>query len=384
MPIAARRAYLEAIWSRYRNARKSAKKHILDEFCATCGYSRKHAIRILNRPLGSREKRPGPQPKYLEALPALRELWMLMGQICSKKMRAALPLWLPFYKASDRVAALLLRMSASTIDRLLKAHRERVRGKGLSTTRSAGWVKAKIPLKLLEGEVKVPGYMEMDTVAHCGNSTAGEYVNSLTATDLFSGWTELRATWTKQAEGIVGAGKKIEERLPFAMVGVASDNGSEFLNDDFYQWLTKREAPVNFVRRRPYKKNDNAHVEQKNWTHVRQLFGYERFEDPELAVMMNEIYQAYWCPLWNLFTPVLKLKAKERIGGQIRKHYDEPKTPAQRLLESPLVPHADKARIMAMLACKNPIDLKRRLDQRLKEFFEIVDKKKRERRSTGS
>jgi hypothetical protein len=384
MPIAARRAYLEAIWLRYRNARKGAKKHILDEFCATCGYSRKHAIRILNRSISVRDKRPGPQPKYLEALPALKELWDLMGQTCSKKMRAALPMWLPFYKVSDRVAALLLKMSASTIDRLLKQHRARSRGKGLSTTRSSGWVKAKIPLKLLDGEVKVPGYMEMDTVAHCGNSNAGEYANSLTATDLFPGWTELRASWTKQSEGIVAAGKKIEDRLPFTLIGVASDNGSEFLNDDFYRWLTKREAPVNFVRRRPYKKNDNAHVEQKNWTHVRQLFGYERFDDQELIPIMNEIYQAYWCPLWNLFTPVMKLKSKERIGGKIRKYYDEPKTPAQRLLESPLVPYQDKSQIMGMLASRNPIDLKRRLDQRLKEFFELVDKKKGERRSAGS
>lgn len=384
MPIAARRAYLSAIVLRYKESSKAAKKHILDEFCANCGYTRKHAIRILNRPLSAKVKRPGPKPKYLEALVALRELWELMGQICSKKMRAAFPLWLPFYRCPDRVTELLLKMSPSTIDRLLKPHRARLMGKGLSTTRPSGWVKAKIPLKLLDGEVKVPGYMEVDTVAHCGNSTAGEYVNSLTVTDLFSGWTELRAAWTKKSELIVTAGKKIENRLPFSLVGVASDNGSEFLNDEFYRWLNERDAPVNFVRRRPYKKNDNAHVEQKNWTHVRQLFGYERFDDPDLVPVMNEIYQAYWCPLWNLYTPVLKLKAKERIGGRVRKHYDEPRTPAQRLLASPLVPNVDKSRIKDMLSSKNPIDLKRRLDQRLKEFFEMVDKKRRERRSTGS
>lgn len=384
MPIAARRAYLEAIVARYKNARKKAKKHILDEFCINCGYSRKHAIRILNRSVNLQTKRPGPKPRYLEALPALRELWDLMGQVCSKKMQAGLPLWLPFYKATDRVVEMLLKMSPSTIDRMLKPTKERLRGKGLSTTRSSGWVKAKIPLKLLDGDVVMPGYLEVDTVAHCGNTVAGEYVNSLTATDLFSGWTELRATWTKQSEFIVVAGKKIEARMPFALIGVASDNGSEFLNEEFFNWLNQREAPINFVRRRPYKKNDNAHVEQKNWTHVRQLFGYERFEDKELVGMMNEIYQAYWCPLWNLYTPVLKLKEKQRIGGRIRKLYDKPRTPAQRLLASPFLPDTDKSQIKDMLSSKNPIDLKNRLDNRLKEFFELVDKKKRERRSTGS
>ena len=381
MPIELHRAYLDEIKERYRNGAKKQKTKILDEFCAVCGYERKYATRILNGSRQSRRRRPGPQSRYLEALPALRELWDLMGQICSKKMRAAMPLWLPFYGASDRINKILLAISPSTIDRLLRAHRAPLR-KGMSSTRPSSWVKSKIPLKLLDGEAKVPGYMEVDTVVHCGNSMAGEYANSLTMTDLYSGWTELRASWTKESSRIVEQARKAEERLPFDLVGVASDNGTEFLNSEFYAWLRDRDAPINFVRRRPYKKNDNAHVEQKNWTHVRQLFGYERFDSPELAPVMNEIYQAYWCPLWNLFTPVMKLKAKERVGGSVKKHYDDPKTPAQRLLECPLVPRESKAKIMAMMAGKNPIDLKRRLDAKLKEFFRLVDERKR--RSSGS
>lgn len=307
-----------------------------------------------------------------------------MSHICSKKMKAAIPLWLPHYKASDRNKQLLLQMSASTIDRLLRLHR-RAQGKGLSTTRPSIRMKTKIPLKLLDGETKVPGFVEGDTVAHCGSSIAGEYANTLTVTDLFSGWTELRACWTKDATGIAGGVKKIEGRLPFMLVGFASDNGSEFINDVLHGYFSKRQAPIHFVRRRAYKKNDNAHVEQKNWTHVRELFGYERFDDPTLVPLMNEIYQAYWCPLQNYFTPSMKLIAKERIGGRVKKHYDEAKTPAQRLLNCSLVADVDKARIGSEVHSRNPIDLKNRLDEKLKEFFQRVDELKRSQRpKTGS
>jgi len=299
-------------------------------------------------------------------------------------MRAAMPIWLQFYEVTPNVCEMLLKMSASTIDRLLRAHRSGF-NKGLSTTtRPRSMMKLKIPLKLLDAHVKMPGYFEGDTVAHCGTSIAGEYANTLTTVDLFSGWTELRATWTKDANQIVNAMKKIEAKVPFTFIGFASDNGSEFVNETLHRYFTQRQAPINFVRRRPYKKNDNAHVEQKNYTHVRELFGYQRFDDPKLVTLMNEIYQAYWCPLQNLFTPAMKLVAKERIGGRIKKYYDHPKTPAQRLLESPMVPNSDKARINDMLRSKNPIDLKKRLDEKLKEFFKLSDDIERSRRLTGS
>jgi hypothetical protein len=230
----------------------------------------------------------------------------------------------------------------------------------------------------------MPGYMEADTVAHCGSSLAGEFGNSLTMTDLCSGWTENRATWTKLAEKIVPQFKDIEDRLPFTLIGLATDNGSEFLNDKVLEYLKNRQAPVNMVRRRPYKKNDNAHVEQKNWTHVRQLFGYDRIEDPILIPLMNEIYRAYWNPLQNFFTPVLKLKTKERIGGHIKKIYDEPKSPYRRLLDSPYVPEDEKAKLKDAFSLKNPIYLKKELDKKLKDFFKLADEIKIRNRSAGS
>jgi len=384
MPIEFKRAYLEEIRFRYRNSTKKLKGAILDEFCRVCDLTRKHAIKILNGSLNPRVKRPGPRSKYQreDVLKSLKELWSLMNQMCSKKMVVAFADWLPFYEAKDEVKGLLLQMSASTIDRLLRSHRSPLQ-RGLSSTRPS-LIKNRIPLKLLDGEVLMPGYMEADTVAHCGNSLSGEFGNSLTMTDLFSGWTENRALWTKTAEKVVTQFNDIEERLPFALIGVATDNGTEFLNEELLEYLKNREAPVNMVRRRPYKKNDNAHVEQKNWTHVRQLFGYDRVDDPMLIPMMNEIYRAYWNPLQNYFTPALKLKSKERIGGRVKKVYDEPKTPYKRLLESSYVLDRDKALLKDAFKTKNPIYLKKEMDKKLKQFFELTDEIKRRNRATGS
>lgn len=382
MPIQIKRAYLREIRIRYANSTKKEKGKILDEYCKVCRYTRKHAIRVLNAKVNPRTHRPGPESKYghPEVVKALKNLWLMMDQICSKKMKLAIPLWLPYSPVQGFVKELLVSISPSTIDRILKPTREPLR-KGLSTTR-ASLIKSRIPLKLLEGDVKIPGYVEADTVAHCGNSIAGEYANSLTVTDLCSGWTENRAAWTKAAEGITEQFKDIEERLPFDLIGVATDNGTEFLNDTLYNYMKLREAPINMVRRRPYKKNDNAHVEQKNWTHVRRLFGYDRYEHAELIPLMNEIYRAYWNPLQNYFIPNMKLVSKERIGGRIKKKYDVPKTPAQRLLLNDYISTAQKANIRENFETKNPFYLKLEMDKKLKEFFDKVDEYKRLKRLT--
>lgn len=373
MPIELRRAYLIEIRLRYSKSTKKKKGLILDEFCEVTKLTRKHAIKILNGKLNPRIKRPGPKSKYQrdDVITALKELWELMNKMCSKKMKFAFIDWLPFYRTTDDVKILLLSMSPSTIDRLLKPHRSPFK-KGISGTKP-NLIKNRIPLKLIDGEVTIPGYLEADTVVHCGNSLSGEFANSLTFTDLASGWTENRAIWTKVAKQVVKRLEDIEKRLPFTLIGFASDNGSEFLNEEVEAYLKNRIAPVNMVRRRPYKKNDNAHVEQKNWTHVRQLFGYDRVEDEELVPLMNEIYQAYWNPILNFFTPVLKLVSKERIGGRIKKKYDDPKSPYKRLLESSYIDEETKANLRNRFHTKNPIFLKKQLDQKLQEFFKRLD-----------
>lgn len=384
MPIEFKRAYLEDIRYRYQNSTKKKKGQILTEFCSVCKLTRKHAIRILNGSLNPRVKKSGPKSKYQreDVMTALKELWSLMSQMCSKKMVVGFIDWLPFYECRNEVKGLLLQMSASTIDRLLRSHKSPLQ-RGISATRPS-LIKNRIPLKLLDGEVTIPGYLEGDTVAHCGNTLSGDFGNSLTLTDLLSGWTENRAMWTKTAEKVVQQFTDIEVRLPFTMIGVATDNGTEFLNEKVIEYLQNRPAPVNMVRRRPYKKNDNAHVEQKNWTHVRQLFGYDRVDDPILIPMMNEIYRAYWNPLQNFFTPVLKLKTKERIGGRVKKMYDVPKTPYKRLLESSYIDEEQKSKLKDQYHTKNPIYLKKEMDKKLKEFFKLVDEIKIRNRSTGS
>lgn len=335
--------------------------------------------------LEPRKRRPGPKVKYgPEVVHHLQVLWNTMNRICSKKMRAALPLWLNFYKeANHDIKSQLLSMAASTIDKKLNPYRGPV-PKGKSTTRGLKMMMSKIPLKLLEGEIEVPGFTEMDTVAHCGDDIAGSYTHSITLTDLFSGWTENSSVWTKEAEQVQKKVKKLEDRLPFSLLGCAVDNGSEFMNQHLAKYFFDRPTPIDFVRRRAYKKNDNAHVEQKNYTHVRELFGYERFDNFELSVLMDEIYQVYWNPLNNYFIPSLKLISKERIGSKIKKKYDQPKTPCQRLLDSDKVSTQVKKQLRHNLNYKNPFFLKRELELKLKIFHNRVEELKRQKQMTGS
>jgi hypothetical protein len=288
-----------------------------------------------------------------------------------------MPLWLPFYPEADtRMYKLLSEISPATIDRHLEQFREKAR-RGLSST-SPSLIKNKIPIQLLDHDVKEPGYIEADTVAHCGNSLAGEFINSLTMTDILSGWTENVAMWCKDARTVKGAIKSVERRLPFRIVGFASDNGNEFLNHDLHSYFYERKSQVKFVRRRPYKKNDNAHVEQKNWTHVRELFGYERFDKKVQIKMMNEIYKNLWNPLWNYFTPVMKLKTKTREGGRIIKIHDKPKTPYQRLMDSGILSTEQSNKLLSTYQHLNPFTLKKELEKQLKWFFRIVEVRNRE------
>jgi len=382
MSIEARKEYLRAIRDRYKKAGRSQKTAILNEFCEVCGYARKYAIRILNGLANPRKTKPGPKVKYgPDVIRHLRLIWISMDQICSKKMIKALPHWLPFYVepgVTDEIKKQLLQMSASSIDRHLKSYRHAFR-KGLSATRGhQNKIKNKIPIQLIIGqEILKPGYIEADTVAHCGDSLSGYFINSLTMTDIYSCWTENRACWTKGQTPVQEQIKEIEKALPFSMTGFACDNGTEFLNYELLKYFRmNRAAPIEFTRRRPYKKNDNAHVEQKNWTHVRQIFGYERLEDRAMVAMMNEIYQLYWNPLHNFFIPSVRLIEKTRVGGNIKKKYDEPKTPYQRLLDSADLPQEAKDKLQVRYKILNPFELHRGLQTKLTDFKQYYQRQK--------
>jgi len=310
-----RQAYLKAIRTRYRRARKKVKVTLLDEFCAVCGYHRKYAIRLLNQRGKPRKKRrAGRKPVYASAelLTALKRIWFASDQMCSKKLKATIPLWLPFYETVYKALTpatqdQLLSISAATIDRVLKPVRVAYGRKGLSGTKPGSLLKNQILIRTHFWDVSQPGFMEADTVAHCGNSLAGDFVWSLTMTDILTTWTENRATWNKGAHGVLVQIQDIELRLPFALQGFDCDNGSEFLNYPLVRYFTDHPSVTSFTRSRPYRKNDNAHVEQKNWSHVRQLFGYDRFEDPNLVDLMNDLYVNEWSLYQNHFCPSMKL-----------------------------------------------------------------------------
>lgn len=373
-----RKEFLKAVRERYQKATKMQKTVILNEFCANAGYkSRKHAIAILNGKQEPRAHKPGPKPKYDEQFVFhLVALWRVMGHMCSKKMVAALPIWIPFYKDPtfhSEIKEKLLEVSASSIDRLLKPYRSCTQ-RGISATRANHFLKNQIPIDLFKGNVDRPGFAEADTVAHCGDSLSGDYANSLTVTDLKTCWTENRAIWKKEAKSVLQAFESVERDLPFLISNLSTDNGNEFLNHLFVKYCkTRNGGAIKFTRKRPYKKNDAAHVEQKNWTHVRQLFGYSRIDDPAIVVLMNEIYRAYWSPLMNYFNPVMKVIEKKRIGAKVKKKYDKPTTPYERVLSCEHVSEAIKDRLRKTAKSYNPIDLKQRLEKKMLEFYKLVD-----------
>lgn len=388
MSLSAKREYLSRIHGRYQRAGRPHKQRILDEFCATCGYHRKSALRLLHRPLTSiqQRKRPGPKPTYDSDLlrPVLKSIWLASDQLCSKLLKAALPQWLEHHSGSldEEIKTQLLKISPAQIDRILRPARAGVSKKGLSTTRPGTLLRHQVPTRGGPPDTSKPGVVEVDTVAHCHDSTAGDYVNSLTFTELFSGWTENRAVWNKSSHAILGELKQLEATVPFTMTNFHSDNGSEFLNWPLHEYLTGRPLKVPWTRSRAYRKNDNAHCEQKNWTHVRQLLGYERFGHPELVAPINALYQI-WSQYQNHFRPTFKLEKREKKGGKTIKTYEKkPQSPYERLLASPDIPSETKERLRAEHATLNPWTLKKEIERQLKNIFTLLSNLNRESTKT--
>ncbi len=367
--------YLLAIWGRYQRVGRRFKSKILDEFCEVCGYCRKYAIGLLNRKPEPRRRRPGPRRRYdAQVLAPLKFLWLQAEQMCSKRLKAALPLWLPFYeqqqgRLSESVRTKLLQISPATIDRLLRKTRARYPAKGLCGTRCGRQLKYQIPIRTDNRDIDRPGFLEADTVAHCGTSMAGNFIWSLTFTDIFSQWTENRAVWNKGATDVLAQVKDLEQGLAFELQGFDVDNGSEFLTFHLWRYFLNRPRPVPMTRSRPYRKNDQAHVEQKNWTHVRQLLGYQRLEQPELIPLLNDLY-CTWGLFHNFFCPTLKLRRKVRQGSKTRRQYCPPQTPFQRLLDSAHLSQQQKDQLRSQYRQLNPLALKEQLEQKLKLVFD--------------
>lgn len=374
MSRTSKKEFMDKMRFLYQGADKAKKQGILDQVCVVCGYHRKYAIRVLNQVgMSGKKKKPGRKKYYHdpELLEVLHHLWIKTNLPCAKRLKYIIPLWLPFYDKSilsEDVKEKLLKISAATIDRLLAKTRSKYQKQGLATTKPGSILKKRIPVKTNQWDETRPGFFEADTVAHCGNSTAGQFVYTINCVDIASGWTEQRAVWGKGERGVLTAIKNIENTIPFPLKGFDCDNGSEFLNWHLIRFLTDRKKPVTFTRARAYHKNDNAHIENKNWTHIRQYLGYERFEHPALTQKLNDLFTTEWNLYFNYFIPSVKLIAKTRIGSKIIKTYDIPKTPMQRLLDSEHVSQPTKDLLTQKFKDLNPFLIEERMSLKIKKI----------------
>jgi hypothetical protein len=377
MNIVSKRQYFQAVVGRYHKSGKVGRTRILDEFCTVCEYNRSYAVRLLNTGPKRRRKRPGRRSKYDRAdfMVALKNIWLSTDQRCGKRLKSAIPLYLPFYSVhhgelSSEVRTMLLAVSPATIDRLLRRTKARYAGKGRSLTKPGSLLRSQIPIQITKWDTGIPGFVEADTVAHCGCSSQGPFALTLTLTDINTTWTENRAVWTKKAENVVEQIENIRVSLPFDLLGFDCDNGSEFLNDTLVRYFQGKRIPI--TRSRPYRKNDNAHVEQKNWTHARQLFGNLRIENPDCIPLMNDLYANEWCWFQNFFSPSFKLRQKVLVGSKYRRVYDKPMTPLQRVLESPQVADDRKKQLKALFDQLDPFELKKRIDHKARLVFQLA------------
>jgi len=374
-----KRELLEAVRPRYLKASKVEKQKMLDEFTSATGYHRKYAIRVLKNQIQVQNhfKRKTKTYKTIyggEVAQALEQIWEIYGHLCSKRLQPFLPeaiKVLERYKEielSKHTKELLLKISSASIDRCLRPIRIKS-SHGLSTTKPGSLLKKSIAVRTFtEWSEEQPGFMEIDLVAHCGDSTAGQFLNTLTCTDVCTGWTDITGLPRRSQEAVCEAVRLMRQRLPFPLLGIDSDNGSEFINDLLYRYCLNEK--ITFTRSRPYKKNDQAHVEQKNWSVVRHTVGYDRWETDQELALLESIYDDLRLYI-NFFQPSFKLLAKERIGNQTIKRYDTAKTPYQRVLERKDISLEAKVRLMNLYVQLNPAELHRRIDHKTAKLWKI-------------
>jgi hypothetical protein len=369
--------YVQAIYQRYRYAGRPEKRRILDEFCEVAGYHRKHAIRLLNRPAPGAARPPRPRsatysPTVIEAL---RTIWEAAGYPWSLRLKALLPLWLPWARRRLRlrpaVECQLLAISPRQMDRRLAPHRRQLTKRLYGRTKPGTLLKHHIPLKTDRWDVAAPGFTEIDLVAHCGSLGDGEFVHSLNVTDIHTTWVETAAVLGKSQAAVQAALEELRQALPFRLRGIDSDNGSEFINQHLWNYCQAQE--IQFTRGRPYKKDDNAHIEQKNWTHVRKLLGYVRYDSPAAQAAIHALYRHELRLFQNLFLPSVKLVRKERVGARLRRRYDAPRTPLERVLACAEIRPELAAQLQRQRDRLDPFALARAIDQQLERIYALAN-----------
>ena len=374
-----RRAVAAATAARYQRARKKEKGKILRQFVELTQYSRAYGARLLRQHgkkvrvqttiiVGDVRKKDEPRRRRIyddEVLKALKKIWMILDCICGKRLQAALPEVVPVLKShleiqmSPETQAKLLKISAATIDRLLAPERKKQTLRGRSGTKPGTLLKHQIPVRTFsEWNEAQPGFVEIDLVGHDGGDGAGDFCQSLDVTDVCTAWTEVRAVRNKAQVWVFEAMAHIRASLPCQLLGIDSDNGSEFINHHLYNYCLREK--ITFTRSRRYRKNDNCFVEEKNYSIVRRNVGYRRFDTPEQLQTLNRLYD-YLRFYTNHFLPVAKLIAKQRIGSKVKKVYDRPQTPYQRMLACQSLGKAAKKRLIEAHSDLNPAQLKRNI-----------------------
>jgi len=369
--------YAAAVRPRYLKASKREKKRILDEFCQVTGYHRKSAIRLLRHPPKAAGKRRGRPKKYgPDLVAALKVAWEATDRICSTRLAPFLPELIPILerhkelKLSEAMRAKLVTVSASTIDRLLAPFRRRMGRRSPGTTRSVSTLKGLIPIRsYAQRKPTEVGYVEVDLAAHCGTSTEGFYLNTLVAVDLVTGWTECVPVWGKGQSRVGSAVDQVRREVPFRLLGLNSDNGSEFINHALWDYCQRHD--IQFTRSRAYKKNDQAHVEHlscrrqgKNWYVVRRFIGYDRYVTKEAYEQLRHLYQVVRLYV-NFFQPISKLIGKRREGAKVHKQYDRAQRPYQRLRATTALSQSQRDGLAALYEYLNPVQLRQQIDREL-------------------
>ena len=376
-----KKAITKELRDRYQRASKKEKTMMLNEFIRLTGYNRCYACQVLNRTkLLGYINIAGKRIKYVadrktkrkkkkfydkEIFIALKKIWIICDYICSKRLAPFLSEIIPVLEKygeinlAIKVREKLFKISAATIDRLLSDTRKKYRIKGRSTTRPGSLLKKSVPIRTFaDWDEKVPGFFEVDLVSHDGGAVRGDFLQSLNFTDIATGWVEMIAVKNKAQVWVFAGIEKIKKRLPFSILGIDSDNGSEFINAHLLRYC--KEEHITFTRSRPYRKNDSCFVEQKNWSVIRRAVGYGRYDTEKELSILNELY-SYLRLYSNLFQPVRKLIKKERIGSKVTKRYDEAKTPYRRVLTSPDIKEEIKVKLKNQYAMLNPAELKRKI-----------------------
>lgn len=374
--------YFKTIYSRYHKATKVIKQMILNEFCQICNYNRKYAIRKLNgmHPEDIQNKKVNRKRNKIysnTALSIIEAVWESAGYPWSERLKVILKDWLPWirqrYNITTEIEKEILSISPSQIDRRLKNKKDKIKKRMYGRTKPGTLLKHQIPIRTDNFDVKKPGYEEIDTVSHSGDSAEGDFVYTVNQTDICSTWTESRAVLGKGETGVVQALDEMRKASPFPVLAYDPDNGSEFINWHLIRYCDKNK--IGLTRSRPYKKDDQAYIEQKNWTHVRKLIGWDRYDTQQAVDVMNDLYRNELRLFMNLFMPSVKLITKKHVGSKLTRIYDAPKTPLQRLLESKQYDTNKIKKLELLHNSLNPFKLADTIEKKLLHILKLANHK---------